>query len=136
MQRMYYIRSECCNLNDSINFRHYEKLLKSKDEHEQKVAGTMRKADSINQTMESVNKQRKQYKAQIKKEEEKLVELKKVRGCFCTSRLSFSIQQTFSLIYRSSLVHNASPISNLPFHFVILYLLSDSSEKCLRNRRK
>lgn len=38
----------------------------------------MRKVDSINQTMESVNKQRKQYKTQIKKEEEKLVELKKV----------------------------------------------------------
>lgn len=38
----------------------------------------MRKVDTVNQTMESVNKQRKQYKTQIKKEEEKLVELKKV----------------------------------------------------------
>lgn len=38
----------------------------------------MAKTDALNQTMESVNKQRKQYKAQIKKEEENLVELKKV----------------------------------------------------------
>lgn len=60
-------------------YRQYEKLLKSKEDHEQKVTATMRKVDSITQTMESVNKQRKQYKTQIKKEEEKLVELKKVR---------------------------------------------------------
>lgn len=55
-------------------------MLKSKEDYEQRVTVTMRKVDSVNQTMESVNKQRKQYKAQIKKEEEKLVELKKVRS--------------------------------------------------------
>ncbi|KAG4074231.1 hypothetical protein HA402_008979 [Bradysia odoriphaga] len=58
--------------------KQYGKLLKSKEESEQKVASSMRKVDSINQTMESVNKQRKQYKTQIKKEEEKLIELKKI----------------------------------------------------------
>lgn len=91
--------------------RQYEKLLKSKEDHEQKVTVTMRKVDSISQTMESVNKQRKQYKTQIKKEEEKLVELKKVRLFVDFFFLLFAFTNKFS--YRNSATsrfHRKTPL--------------------------
>lgn len=61
-----------------FDFRNFEQLTKKKEEYQSMAKKAINEFTEIQTSMEATNKRRKTLKTQLKKEEENLVELRKV----------------------------------------------------------